>query len=706
MDLFASAKPAYEPLASRMRPRRLEQFVGQDHILAPGRLLRRAIEADHLTSVLFYGPPGTGKTTLARLIAATTKGAFLSLNAVLSGVKEIREIIDQAQEERELRGRKTILFVDEVHRWNKAQQDALLPWVENGTFLLVGATTENPFFEVNSALVSRSRVFQLLPLNENELFKIADQASKDPVYGYGRYHLEWEPGALEHLVEVASGDARSLLNALELAVETAVTPFPPEAGSVISISRAAAEESIQKRIVLYDKDGDYHFDTISAFIKSLRGSDPDAALYWLAKMIRAGEDPRFIFRRMLISASEDVGLADPQALVVVQAASAAFDKIGLPEGQYALAQAAVYLATCPKSASLAGYFEALKTVELEKPADVPSVLKDASRDGKALGHGQGYLYPHAFRDHWVAQRYLPAGFEGRVFYEPTSEGYEASIRPLVLQHRHLLLALETDSSEENLTYSPKGMSSWAKRLALPSARTVESAVKKVVAELPVRRHDRVWIAKDFAGLVTREVLPVVPEGGVWTSVEKDEVESAVFDGLPEVSRPEIYRQNAYLSDPRWEALGLQFDLIVAWTSAKEAFNAAAFLASCKPLLAPKSTLTVVEPVSVQRLTEYLPQGLLEVQELEELLRAETAFFESLGQDEEGSLHVFHERRSLTAQDWGTWWDAERTGGLGAFLSCHGISKDVLSRIAQTPMGSEVNWKRAWRQRSYPTDIFS
>ena len=321
MDLFDRAGKNYEPLASRMRPRTLDEYVGQEHILGPGRLLRRSIEADRLTSVIFSGPPGTGKTTLARVIAQATRGVFLSVNAVLSGVKEIREVIEKAQESRRLQGRKTILFVDEVHRWNKSQQDALLPWVENGTFILIGATTENPFFEVNSALVSRSRVFQLTPLTDEHLLRIAKQAMEAPDRGYGRFQVVWDEGAIEHLIKVASGDARSLLNAVELAVETSCSPFPPADGSAIRISFDAAEQSIQRKAVLYDKDGDYHFDTISAFIKSIRGSDPDAALYWMARMVRAGEDADFIFRRMLVSASEDVGLADPQALGVVVSAA-------------------------------------------------------------------------------------------------------------------------------------------------------------------------------------------------------------------------------------------------------------------------------------------------------------------------------------------------------------------------------------------------
>ncbi|MBN1648024.1 MAG: AAA family ATPase, partial [Spirochaetales bacterium] len=315
MDLFSQqSDQGREPLASRMRPRTIDEFCGQEHILGEGRLLRRAIKADQLSSLIFYGPPGTGKTTLARVIANTTKSAFMSLNAVLSGVKQLRESIDEAVRYRDLYQRRTILFIDEVHRWNKSQQDALLPWVENGTVILIGATTENPYFEVNSALVSRSRIFQLKSLGREDLEQIARQALADSERGYGKYRISFAEGALGHLIDTAAGDARSLLNSLQLAVETTPEVYPPADGSEINITMTIAEESIQKKVVLYDKEGDYHYDTISAFIKSLRGSDPDAALYWMARMVNAGEDPKFIFRRMLISACEDIGLADPNAL--------------------------------------------------------------------------------------------------------------------------------------------------------------------------------------------------------------------------------------------------------------------------------------------------------------------------------------------------------------------------------------------------------
>lgn len=445
-ELFAQTNLLKEPLASRMRPQTLDEYIGQDHIVGRGRLLRRAIAADQLTSVIFYGPPGSGKTTLARVIANHTKSNFITLNAVLTGVADIRNSIKQAEDYYNLYSRRTILFVDEVHRWNKAQQDALLPWVENGTIILIGATTENPFFEVNKALVSRSRVFQLKPLTKDDLKKAADQALKNNDRGYGHWNVEFEEGALEHLIDTANGDARSLLNALELAVETTPEKWnphgnPPEPayGSTIFISKEAAEESIQKKVVLYDRDGDYHYDIISAFIKSLRGRDPDGAMYWLARMVRAGEDPHFIFRRMLISACEDTGLADPMAIAIVTACEEAFDRVGLPEGRYHLAHAALYLSTCPKSNSSMAFFDALSSVESED-AEVPNHLKDSSRDAEGFGHGSGYLYPHAYRDHWVAQQYLPDALMGRVFYTPSTQGYENEIRNDVLSRRELQIA--------------------------------------------------------------------------------------------------------------------------------------------------------------------------------------------------------------------------------------------------------------------------
>ncbi|MBC7263274.1 MAG: AAA family ATPase [Chloroflexi bacterium] len=412
------------PLAARMRPRTLDEFVGQEKILGPGRLLRRAIETDQLSSLILWGPPGTGKTTLAMVIANHTKSHFETISAVMAGVADIRRLVEEAKKRRSLYGQRTIVLVDEIHRFNKAQQDALLPHVENGTIILVGATTENPYFEVISALVSRSRVFRLDPLTEDDLITIIKRALTDKERGYGRLKVHIDEDALSHWVNVAGGDARVALNALESAVETT----PPDESGTIHIDLNIAQESVQRRAILYDKNGDAHYDTISAFIKSLRGSDPDAALYWMAKMIYAGEDPRFIVRRMIILASEDIGLADPQALVVATAAAQALEWVGLPEAQYALAEAAIYLATAPKSNSVGGYWKALEDVERLGAIEVPDHLKDASRDGKALGHGKGYKYPHGYPGHHVAQQYLPDRLQGRRYYEPGEQGYERVIR--------------------------------------------------------------------------------------------------------------------------------------------------------------------------------------------------------------------------------------------------------------------------------------
>ncbi|MBO4386258.1 MAG: AAA family ATPase [Treponema sp.] len=554
-ELFGAPQIQHEPLAARMRPRTLDEYIGQDHIVGKGRLLRRAIAADQLTSVIFYGPPGSGKTTLARVIANHTKSNFITLNAVLTGVADIRKAIAEAEEQRKLYSKKTILFVDEVHRWNKSQQDALLPWVENGTIILIGATTENPFFEVNKALVSRSRVFQLKPLTKADLLNAANQALSDTERGYGHYKVQFEEGALEHLVETANGDARSLLNALELAVETTPAEWEPNAtvpkpawGSTIYISRECAEESIQKKVVLYDRDGDYHYDIISAFIKSLRGRDPDAACYWLARMVKAGEDPDFIFRRMLISACEDTGLADPYAIAVVQSCAASFDRVGMPEGRYFLAHAALYLSTAPKSNSSMAFFDALASVEKED-ADVPNHLRDASRDAEGFGHGAGYLYPHAYRDHWVAQQYLPDALMGKVFYTPSKQGYENKIREEVLSRRELQIAsLLTDENsakdlqvnpaeswwqksghlhglkktEENLTFSPpdgkrssaldNAEKSWRRRLDSNRAQTLTLIRDTMIQAAELRRHHRTLVFNADDALLLFHIMRLTPEG--------------------------------------------------------------------------------------------------------------------------------------------------------------------------------------------------
>lgn len=428
MDLFTHAMhrqmKSEAPLAARLRPRTLDEYIGQEHILGPGKLLRRAIEADRLfSSIILWGPPGTGKTTLAMVIANQTKSHFETLSAVLAGKADLRKVIDEALERRKLYQRRTVLFVDEVHRWNKAQQDGLLPHVENGTVTLIGATTENPYFEVIGALVSRSRVFQLRPLIEEEMEKVLQVALHDEERGFGKKEIRIAENALQHLVRVAGGDARNALNALELAVEST----PADENGVIHIGLEVAQESIQRRAVLYDKDGDAHYDTISAFIKSVRGSDPDAALYWLAKMLYAGEDPRFILRRLIILAGEDIGLGDPFGLVMATSAAQAFDYIGLPEGIYPIVEATLYLATAPKSNSTGAYFKAFKLIEHQGVGPVPQHLQDDNRDARALGHGKGYQYPHMSADHFLPQQYLPKDVLGTYFYQPSAQGYEAQV---------------------------------------------------------------------------------------------------------------------------------------------------------------------------------------------------------------------------------------------------------------------------------------
>ncbi|CAG0990480.1 Replication-associated recombination protein A [Anaerolineales bacterium] len=413
------------PLAARMRPRTLEEYIGQEHIIGEGKLLRRAIEADRLfSSIILWGPPGTGKTTLAQVIANTTKSHFVTISAILAGKADLRVVIDEALERRRLHNIRTILFVDEVHRWNKAQQDALLPHVENGTFTLIGATTENPYFEVIKALISRSRVFQLRNLNQTETGILLDRALNDKERGYGGRKILLDPDARTHLIEVASGDARNALNALELAVEST----SPDAEGVIHVTLDVAQESIQRRAVLYDKDGDAHYDTISAFIKSVRGSDPDAALYWLAKMIYAGEDPKFIIRRLIILAGEDIGLADPMGLVVASSAMQAFEFIGLPEGIFPIAEATLYLATAPKSNSTGAYFSAMKKIEEEGQVSVPRHLADGNRDAAATGQGKDYVFPHDMEGHFTPQQYLPKRLLGTYFYSPSTEGYETQVK--------------------------------------------------------------------------------------------------------------------------------------------------------------------------------------------------------------------------------------------------------------------------------------
>ena len=518
-DLFSHHGDALRrqqaPLADRLRPRDLDEFVGQGAILAEGRLLRRAIAADRVGNLILHGPPGVGKTTLARIIANHTRAHFSSLNAVLAGVKDLRHEVDEAHRRLERHGLRTILFIDEVHRFNSAQQDALLPWVENGTLTLIGATTENPYFEVNKALVSRSRLFRLEALEADDLSRLLRSALSDQERGYGNRKVEITPEAADHLVNVAGGDARSLLNALELAVEST----PTNAKGVIQIDLGIAEESIQQRAVLYDKQGDAHFDTISAFIKSLRGSDADAALFWLARMIEAGENPRFIFRRMLIAAGEDVGLADPQAVVVVEACAAAFERIGLPEGLYPLAQAALYLACTDKSNSTSGVFEALRSVRDAQRQEVPTHLRDANRDGDAFGDGKGYRYPHAFREHWVAQQYLPKALQGEVFWSASSQGWEGQRRERMLERRAAQLAASAEAVDEHPLLMSSGpeepqLERWLQRQRAVDGERLQELRQRLWSDLEWKRTDRVVVLGGRSLLWSLDPLGAVAEGGL------------------------------------------------------------------------------------------------------------------------------------------------------------------------------------------------
>jgi putative ATPase len=417
------------PLADRMRPTSLSEFAGQEHLLDKGKPLRNAIEEDQISSMILWGPPGSGKTTLARIIASATDSRFIAFSAVLSGVKEIKEVIKEADGQRYFHRRRTILFVDEIHRFNKAQQDAFLPHVESGLLVLIGATTENPSFEVISPLLSRTRVFTLHPLKENQLLVILNRALKDGERGLGKLAVELESHILDHIAAVADGDARVALNVLEMAVMTT----PPGSKGVRRVTVKTLEAVMQKKALLYDKDGEEHYNLISALHKSLRGSDPDAALYWLARMLEAGEDPLYIARRMVRFASEDIGNADPQALQVAVAAMQAFNFVGLPEGNLALAQAAVYLATAPKSNALyTAYRSVQKDIQRTLSLSVPLHLRNApTKLMKELGYGKGYKYPHDFPDHHVEENYLPEDLKGRIYYRPTNQGYEGEIKKKV-----------------------------------------------------------------------------------------------------------------------------------------------------------------------------------------------------------------------------------------------------------------------------------
>ena len=564
-----------------MRPRSLEEFEGQQGILANGRLLRRAIKADRVGNLILHGPPGVGKTTLARIVANHTRAHFSSLNAVLAGVKDLRTEVDAARQRIERHGLRSILFIDEVHRFNSAQQDALLPWVENGTVTLIGATTENPYFEVNKALVSRSRLFRLLPLEPEDLHQLLQRALHDKDRGYGKRRVALTAEAEAHLVDVAAGDARSLLNALELAVESS----EPDPDGVIQINLTIAEESIQQRAVLYDKHGDAHYDTISAFIKSLRGSDADAALFWLARMVEAGENPRFIFRRMLIAAGEDIGLADPQAIVVVESCAAAFERVGLPEGLYPLAQAALYLAGAEKSNSVLGFFDALKTVRAANRQDVPSHLRDANRDGAAFGDGVGYRYPHAYAEHWVKQQYLPTALQGEVFWQPGELGWEGQRRSLMAQRRAAQLAAAVELAADQpllLSSGPESpaMQRWIQRQVGQEGERLQRLRQKLWRDVSWLRQDRVLMLGARSLIWALDPLKAVPEGGVSLLITDPDDRlrlDAQIQVLAPDQRPELLRElEALPKDQAFEWVGGRLStmdlLTLDWPALCSAFS--------------------------------------------------------------------------------------------------------------------------------------
>ncbi len=596
------------PLADRMRPRTIEEFVGQSHILAPGRLLRRAIQADQLSSLIFYGPPGTGKTTLARIIANTTKAEFLSINAVLSGIADIRKCIETAKKVRTEYQRRAVLFVDEVHRFNKAQQDALLPHVENGTVILIGATTENPYFEVNKALVSRSRIFQLQSLKSTEVEEIIEQALTDSERGFGDKQVNLAAEGRRHLAHVAGGDARAALNALELAVLTSQA----DENDVLQITLEVAEESIQQRAVLYDKDGDAHFDTISAFIKSMRGSDPDAALFWMAKMVEAGEDPRFIFRRMLIFAGEDVGMADPQALGVVSSAAQAFDYVGMPEGRYHLAQACLYLSTAPKSNSAFAFFDAISVVRNEQADEVPDPLKDGNRDGKAFGHGEGYLYPHAYRDHWVAQQYLPDVLQGRIFYQPSEQGYEASIQETVSRNREAQLAAFFSQTASEQSGS---LNYWEARTIGSSGELLNEFRDRLTEWCELSRNTLALVLNAGEGLLLGEFLRRISEENVYALVESSD-EKQILGTLFKKTTTGIEAKIAVDSSgcpASFEIADLRFERIVGRNVLQKHADKSGFLETLKPWISADGFFVFGETVPAlgQRLSDLIPEELLE-----------------------------------------------------------------------------------------------
>jgi putative ATPase len=718
MDLFEQAENLNgKPLAARMRPRNLDEFIGQEAIVGKGRLLRRAIKADQISSLIFYGPPGTGKTTLAQIIAASTKSKFLSLNAVLAGVKDLREAIEEAKEQKRLYGRKTILFVDEVHRWNKSQQDALLPWTENGTIVLIGATTENPFFEVNRALVSRSRIFQLQSLTDADLMQAARLALTDKERGYGLYNVTFEKGALEHLVTVAKGDCRSFYNALELAVETTPEHFPPPEGEAIYISLETAEESIQKRALLYDKEGDYHFDTISAFIKSLRGSDPDAALYWMARMVLSGEDIDYIWRRMLISAAEDIGLADPNAIQVVLACSQAYERLGMPEGQFPLTEAALYLATAPKSNSALAYYDAVKLVQSEAPQQVPNHLKDPSRDGAALGHGRGYKYPHAFTGHWTAQAYMPEALRGRVFYQPTDEGFEGALKEQILYRRELQLAVilnDETQDEEALTFTPallgKRRNEWIKRSEAGLAHNLLELRTLLFEALRPVRHSTVLIDGDRSGFLVAEAMRRTAEGSVTALLPDESLLNAVeagYAGLDALEKPILLKGSLKTFPDAGRELPARFDRVLLFMPN---YPAAEIVPLLKRYGAPQGRAVAVLP-GVGTVISRLLAGKLPAELLHKIEAGESRLYaerqeswyrkQFIGANYKLLSRCFEESALITAKTAEQWLDAE--GRFGQMLQNESVSDDE-RRLIAAALAAAGEKPIAWQRCYYIFDI--
>ena len=718
MDLFEKALEqsiqSEAPLADRIRPRTLEEFVGQQHILAPGRLLRRAIQADQLSSLIFYGPPGTGKTTLARIIANTTRSHFLSINAVLAGIPAIRECIESAKRFRSEQQRKTILFVDEVHRFNKAQQDALLPHVENGTVVLIGATTENPYFEVIKALVSRSRIFQLRSLDSQDLENILEMAIGDPERGFGTMKIQLDEQAKGHLARVASGDARAALNALELAVQTTDV----DEHGVLRINLEIAEESIQQRAVLYDKDGDAHFDTISAFIKSMRGSDPDAALYWMAKMVQAGEDPRFLFRRMIIFASEDVGLADPGALGVVTSAAEAFDYVGMPEGRFHLAQACLYLSTAPKSNSAFAFFDALKTVETEAEDEVPNPLKDGNRDGADFGHGQGYLYPHAFRDHWVAQQYLPGSLQGRVFYQPGDQGYEDGLREDVARKREAQLASFLAASTE----SQKLEGDYWENRTLGDSGELHAAVRERLIRMaePEKNH-LCLVLNGGDGLLLGEMLRKVSDETVYGLVENEnqkQVLEKFHQGSRETGRMILAVSDLEKGPSVFGVPDLRFERMIGRNYLQGIAQPWEILEKLEEFLGEHSRIALAEtiPSKAQRISGLIGEGTIDAELYQAWEEAETMLYDDpsnpkLGWNDEElkerleesnwqvrswQLQNFETPTRISLEHLDSWFSEGGTSPSYGERLQQNIGSEKLNAIHQTLRSQVGNWVVPWK----------